>query len=115
MSHCRWYSFDYGMVHYLVYNSETDFDYAPDFFGGYENFCGSINDPNCQGPFIEPSADNYYIQWVENDLRNVDRTVTPWYATTCCLQCTTCVILTNLLLIVSLSQGNGNGSSSMVC
>jgi len=44
-----WYSFDYGMAHYIMMSTEHDYS---------------------------PGSRQY--TWLENDLRNLDRTVTPW-------------------------------------
>jgi hypothetical protein len=66
-----WYSFDYGMTHYLVFDTETDL--APPqkgatIQGGTENF-----DEANVGAY--PNAQNDFIK---NDLANVDRSKTPW-------------------------------------
>ena len=44
-----WYSFDYGMVHMVMMSTEHDFT---------------------------PGSKQY--MWMENDLKKVDRKVTPW-------------------------------------
>ncbi|KAJ7853904.1 Metallo-dependent phosphatase-like protein [Mycena leptocephala] len=65
-----WYSFDYGMTHYLMFDTETDFGdgiIAPDEAGG-----GADSD----GPF--GSYMNQQIDFIERDLATVDRSVTPW-------------------------------------
>lgn len=59
-----WYSFDYGQVHFIQYNSETDFPNYP------ENV-SDINADNLGYP-------NEQLDWLKNDLANVDRTKTPW-------------------------------------
>ena len=81
-----WYSFDYGMVHFVVFNTETDFPNAPDEPGGE----GAEN----AGPFA-PSGTQ--LAWLEKDLASVDRRKTPWIivgghrpwyvSTTECLEC----------------------------
>ncbi|KAG6329001.1 hypothetical protein ID866_10088 [Astraeus odoratus] len=66
-----WYSFDYGLAHFVVVDSETDFPVglqAPDGPGGTD--AGADN-----GPFGYP---NEQIQWLEKDLAGVDRKKTPW-------------------------------------
>ncbi|OCK83642.1 Metallo-dependent phosphatase [Lepidopterella palustris CBS 459.81] len=66
-----WYSFDHGMVHYVQINTETDFGngiLAPDEPGG----SGKEN----AGPFGR--YPNEQIDWLENDLKSVDRKKTPW-------------------------------------
>ncbi|KAJ6103835.1 Metallo-dependent phosphatase [Penicillium sp. IBT 16267x] len=60
-----WYSFEYGMVHFVMINTETDFANAPDGPGT------SIN----AGPFGFP---NQQLEFLKADLASVDRTVTPW-------------------------------------
>ncbi|KAK5628015.1 hypothetical protein RRF57_003730 [Xylaria bambusicola] len=62
-----WYSFEYGMLHYVMLNTETDFAQAPDGKGGSAN----LN----SGPF---GATNQQLAFLEADLASVDRTVTPW-------------------------------------
>ena len=44
-----WYSFDYGMVHYTVFSTEHNF-----------------------------TAGSRQYEWLENDLKSVNRSVTPW-------------------------------------
>ncbi|KAI5864185.1 Metallo-dependent phosphatase [Durotheca rogersii] len=62
-----WYSFEYGMVHFVMINTETDFEDAPDGPGVF----GGLN----SGPFGTP---NQQLEFLEADLASVDRTVTPW-------------------------------------
>ncbi len=62
-----WYSFDYGMVHFIQFNTETDFTHAPDEPGG----SGTEN----AGPFAPSGAQ---LEWLKNDLASVDREKTPW-------------------------------------
>lgn len=62
-----WYSFEYGMVHITMIDTETDFPHAPDEAGGYSGLDS--------GPFGAP---NQQIQFLEADLASVDRSVTPW-------------------------------------
>lgn len=62
-----WYSFEYGMVHFVMFDTETDFTDAPDGPGGSAH----LN----SGPF---GAINQQIEFLEADLASVDRTVTPW-------------------------------------
>jgi hypothetical protein len=62
-----WYSFEHGLAHFIVFNTETDYPDAEDEPGGVaaEN----------AGPFA-PSGTQ--LAWLENDLKNVDRCKTPW-------------------------------------
>ncbi|KAI6133822.1 Metallo-dependent phosphatase-like protein [Pisolithus croceorrhizus] len=66
-----WYSFDYGLAHFVTVDTETDLPVglqSPDEAGGTE--AGADN-----GPFGYP---NQQIQWLEQDLASVDRSKTPW-------------------------------------
>lgn len=57
------------MVHYVSLDTETDLGHG--LTGGVED-----NKPgNSNGPF---GLMNEQIQWLENDLKNVDRELTPW-------------------------------------
>ncbi|KAJ5767153.1 uncharacterized protein N7511_004769 [Penicillium nucicola] len=57
-----WYSFEYGMAHVVMFNTETDFPDAPDV--KLES-----------GPFGKPGEQ---LEFLEADLSSVDRRVTPW-------------------------------------
>ncbi|GAC94504.1 acid phosphatase [Pseudozyma hubeiensis SY62] len=58
-----WYSYDYGMVHFVSIDTETDFANAPDT-------------PKLgAGPF---GRANQQIEFLKADLASVDRKVTPW-------------------------------------
>ncbi|KAJ4299650.1 hypothetical protein N0V90_004896 [Kalmusia sp. IMI 367209] len=62
-----WYSFEYGMVHVTMIDTETDFKNAPDQPGGSAGLSG--------GPF---GTANQQLDFLAADLASVDRTVTPW-------------------------------------
>ncbi|KAJ5362071.1 hypothetical protein N7541_002915 [Penicillium brevicompactum] len=62
-----WYSFEYGMAHIVMINTETDFPNAPDGTDGSAKLNG--------GPFGTP---HQQIEFLKADLASVDRTVTPW-------------------------------------
>ncbi|GAD97726.1 hypothetical protein NECHADRAFT_87328 [Paecilomyces variotii No. 5] len=62
-----WYSFEYGMVHVTMIDTETDFPEAPDGPDGSAGLNG--------GPFGSP---NQQVDFLTADLASVDRTVTPW-------------------------------------
>ena len=62
-----WYSFEYGMVHVIMFDTETDFPDAPDGVGGSAGLDG--------GPF---GAKNQQIEFLKADLASIDRTITPW-------------------------------------
>ncbi|CRG88456.1 acid phosphatase, putative [Talaromyces islandicus] len=62
-----WYSFEYGMVHVTMIDTETDFPSAPDTESGSAHLgAGPLGAPNQQLDFLEA------------DLASVDRSVTPW-------------------------------------
>ncbi|KAG9310506.1 Metallo-dependent phosphatase-like protein [Chiua virens] len=66
-----WYSFDYGLAHFIVLDTETDLPVglqSPDEVGGTDAGANS-------GPFGAP---NQQYDWFENDLASVDREKTPW-------------------------------------
>ncbi|KAL4923184.1 purple acid phosphatase family protein [Aspergillus undulatus] len=62
-----WYSFEYGMAHIVMINTETDFEDAPSGQGGSAGLNG--------GPF---GGKNQQLQFLEADLASVDRNITPW-------------------------------------
>jgi hypothetical protein len=62
-----WYSFEYGMAHVTMIDTETDFPDAPDQPGGSANLNG--------GPF---GSAGQQLAFLEADLASVDRTITPW-------------------------------------
>jgi acid phosphatase type 7 len=62
-----WYSFDHGMVHFIQFNTETDYPNAADEPGGE----GAEN----AGPF---APNGTQLAWLEADLKSVDRSKTPW-------------------------------------
>lgn len=63
-----WFSFDYGMAHVVMIDTETDFPKAPDQIGGesFYLFAESHGRPGQQLDFLEA------------DLASVDRSITPW-------------------------------------
>lgn len=63
-----WYSFEYGMVHITMIDTETDFPSAPDQPGGSSGYLNA-------SPF---GTANQQLDWLAADLASVDRTVTPW-------------------------------------
>lgn len=62
-----WYSFEYGLAHITMINTETDFPDAPDGQGGSKGLNG--------GPFGAPGQQ---LKFLQADLASVDRTRTPW-------------------------------------
>lgn len=67
-----WYSFDYGPVHFVAVDTETDFDGADEADYGGEGFT-----PFRCGHF---APDGEYLRWLEADLAAASqrRDVTPW-------------------------------------
>ncbi|KAK0560089.1 hypothetical protein OC861_006416 [Tilletia horrida] len=66
-----WYSFDYGMVHFVMYDTETDLGVGrlgPEELGGGSG----AND----GPFGKYM--NQQLDWLQADLAAVNRTTQPW-------------------------------------
>jgi acid phosphatase len=86
-----WYSFDYGLAHFIALDGETDFAYSPEWplardIKGDESKpkenetyitdsgpFGKVDD----GKFNENTAYEQY-QWLKKDLAKVDRSKTPW-------------------------------------
>jgi hypothetical protein len=64
-----WYSYDHGMVHYVMLDTETDL--GNELVGPSEPAGGTEN----AGPF---GKYNQQIEWLKADLVAVDRTKTPW-------------------------------------
>ncbi|KAJ5180884.1 hypothetical protein N7492_004094 [Penicillium capsulatum] len=62
-----WYSFEYGMVHVVMINTETDFPNAPDTRTGSARLES--------GPF---GSKGEQLEFLDADLSSVDRRVTPW-------------------------------------
>ena len=62
-----WYSWNHGMVHFVQFNTETDFPDAPDEPGG--------EGAEFAGPFAPSGAQ---LAWLAKDLAAVDRNKTPW-------------------------------------
>ncbi|KAM7220829.1 acid phosphatase [Rhypophila decipiens] len=65
-----WFSFEYGMVHVVMIDTETDFDDAPDQPGGSAGLGA--------GPFGYSSPIWQQLEFLEADLASVDRSITPW-------------------------------------
>lgn len=85
-----WYSFDYGLAHFISFNSETDFPYSPEW-----PFVRDVNGEKRlpmenetystdSGPFgyiksnwtENESYEQYH--WLKQDLAKVNRKKTPW-------------------------------------
>jgi len=64
-----WSSFNFGLVHYVLLDTETDFSNAPEGTG--TKLAG--------GPFGGAGTGNpSLLSWLESDLKSVNREVTPW-------------------------------------
>ncbi|KAE9392722.1 acid phosphatase AphA [Gymnopus androsaceus JB14] len=85
-----WYSFDYGLAHFISLNTETDYANSPEFpfvadLTGDETHPAEdqtfITDSGpfgaIDGSFKDNTAYEQY-QWLKADLAAVDRTKTPW-------------------------------------
>jgi hypothetical protein len=68
-----WFSYDSGMVHYIQIDTETDLGHG---LVGPDEPLGGTEDA---GPF---GLMNQQINWLTNDLKNVDRSKTPWVVVT---------------------------------
>ncbi|KAI9700554.1 MAG: hypothetical protein M1820_006708 [Bogoriella megaspora] len=86
-----WYSFDYGMAHFISLNSETDFAYSPEWPFVRDAASNETLPTEGQtfitdsGPFGTIDDNNWkdneayqQIQWLKQDLASVDRSKTPW-------------------------------------
>lgn len=63
-----WYSFEYGMAHIVMIDTETDFPSAPDGTDGSAGLGA--------GPFGQTPTQQ--LDFLDADLASVDRTITPW-------------------------------------
>jgi hypothetical protein len=86
-----WYSFDYGLAHFVSIDGETDFDNSPEF-PFLADTTGNEKLPTKNQTFITDSGpfgkidNNDYknnsayeqLQWLAKDLAAVNRTKTPW-------------------------------------
>ena len=85
-----WYSFDYGLAHFVALHSETDFPYSPEY-PFIADTDGKSDKPKKQDTYITDSGPFGFIdgdytdnesyeqfQWLKKDLAAVDRNKTPW-------------------------------------
>lgn len=86
-----WYSFDYGMVHFISLNGETDYAKSPES-PFLDDLTGDETLPTEEQTYITDSGPFGYIhnndytnnqayeqvQWLAKDLAAVDRKKTPW-------------------------------------
>jgi acid phosphatase len=85
-----WYSFDYGLAHFVSLNGETDYPYSPEW-PFVRDLSGNETKPQENETFITDSGpfgtidgswktkESYeQYKWLKKDLSSVDRTKTPW-------------------------------------
>ncbi|RAL08271.1 purple acid phosphatase family protein [Aspergillus homomorphus CBS 101889] len=85
-----WYSFDYGLAHFVSIDGETDFANSPEWPFA-EDIKGNETHPTAAETFITDSGpfgavDGSYkntknyaqYKWLQQDLAKVDRSKTPW-------------------------------------
>lgn len=85
-----WYSFDYGLAHFISLDGETDFANSPEWSFA-EDISGNETHPKesetfitDSGPFgaVDGSANDTksyeQYKWLKKDLESVDRKKTPW-------------------------------------
>ena len=85
-----WYSFDYGLAHFVAIDGETDFPYSPEY-PFVADVDGAKRLPKENETYITDSGPFGYIkgnytenesyeqwQWLKKDLEAVDRKKTPW-------------------------------------
>lgn len=84
-----WYSFDYGLAHFVSIDGETDFANSPEwpFLRDAKNGLPTPSETYVtdSGPFgaidngaYTNNAAYQQVQWLAADLAAVDRTKTPW-------------------------------------
>jgi hypothetical protein len=84
-----WYSFDYGLAHFISIDGETDFANSPewpfarDLKGGETSPKENETYVTDAGPFgavtnVSDTKTYAQYQWLEKDLASIDRTKTPW-------------------------------------
>ncbi|KAJ5887481.1 hypothetical protein N7495_007522 [Penicillium taxi] len=84
-----WYSFDYGLAHFISLNGETDYARSPEWSFA-EDVSGNETHPTESETFITDSGPFGHVgnvsdtksyeqyKWLKKDLASVDRTKTPW-------------------------------------
>ncbi|EJU04078.1 acid phosphatase AphA [Dacryopinax primogenitus] len=85
-----WYSFDYGLAHFISFDGETDYYQSPewpfvaDLTGNETHPLQNQTFPTDSGPFgaIDGSYKNnsayQQLKWIKEDLASIDRSKTPW-------------------------------------
>lgn len=84
-----WYSFDYGLAHFISLNGETDYALSPEWAFA-RDLSGNETHPKEEETYITDSGPfgavgNYtdnksyeQYQWLQQDLAKIDRCKTPW-------------------------------------
>lgn len=85
-----WYSFDYGLAHFVSIDGETDFANSPEYSFA-EDVSGDETLPKesetyitDSGPFgaidgsVKDTKSYAQYKWLKKDLESVDRKQTPW-------------------------------------
>lgn len=85
-----WYSFDFGLAHFISLDGETDFAYSPEW-PFVRDIKGNETLPKENETFSTDSGPFGYIngswkdnkayeqyQWLQKDLASIDRSKTPW-------------------------------------
>lgn len=85
-----WYSFDYGLAHFISFDGETDYYQSPEYPFVADLTANETVPLENQtyitdsGPFgyingsYKVNANYEQVQWIKNDLAKVDRSKTPW-------------------------------------
>jgi hypothetical protein len=85
-----WYSFNFGLAHFISLNGETDFAFSPEWpFVRDSKGKGLPTEAQTEitdaGPFGTIDGNDYtnnkayqQVKWLEKDLKSIDRTKTPW-------------------------------------
>lgn len=85
-----WYSFEYGLAHFISIDTETDYYKSPEY-PFVADLTGSETHPKENETYVTDSGPFGYIQgsykntqnyeqyqWLKKDLASIDRTKTPW-------------------------------------
>lgn len=85
-----WYSFDYGLAHFIAFDGETDYPYSPEWPFARDVKNGETKPKESEtyitdsGPFGTVNGSIYenesyeQYRWLEEDLAKIDREKTPW-------------------------------------
>jgi hypothetical protein len=84
-----WYSFDYGLAHFISLDGETDFAFSPEWPFVRDASSGLPTEEQTfvtdSSPFGVIDGNNWkdnkayqQLQWLQKDLASIDRKKTPW-------------------------------------